>query len=254
MAEQLTTSTRTSETRQFLAAVSTIVESGNLDALSRCLDRAHESLEIARERGTPPHKLAQVKGILAGMRGDLPGAEALLRESLDRTPANATADSAQTAWNLGYCLERQEKFGEAAEAYRTARRAGYHRVNCSIAAGRCLRKKGDLEELEHLARTVSAGSICGLGKTAPNPVLSTLRYFRREYEAHLEGRCPAGKCKELIRYRITDDCIGCTLCAQHCPVEAIPVTPYRKHTIDDAICTRCDTCREVCPTGAVVVE
>ncbi len=115
-------------------------------------------------------------------------------------------------------------------------------------------KKGDLEELEHLARTVSAGSICGLGKTAPNPVLSTLRYFRGEYEAHLAGRCPAGKCKDLIHYRITDDCIGCTLCAQHCPVEAIPMTPYQKHTIDDAICTRCDTCRNVCPTGAVVVE
>ena len=115
-------------------------------------------------------------------------------------------------------------------------------------------KKGDLVELEHLARTVSAGSICGLGKTAPNPVLSTLRYFRHEYEAHLDGRCPAGKCKDLIHYRITDDCIGCTLCAQHCPVEAIPITPYQKHQIKDELCTRCDTCRVVCPTGAVVVE
>ncbi|HUT93854.1 MAG TPA: NAD(P)H-dependent oxidoreductase subunit E [Thermoguttaceae bacterium] len=115
-------------------------------------------------------------------------------------------------------------------------------------------KKGDLEELDRLARTVSAGSICGLGKTAPNPVLSTLRYFRHEYEAHLDGRCPAGKCKDLIHYRITDDCIGCTLCAQHCPVEAIPMTPYQKHQIKDEICTRCDTCRVVCPTGAVIVE
>ncbi len=114
--------------------------------------------------------------------------------------------------------------------------------------------KGDLEQLEHLAETVRAGSICGLGGTAPNPVLSTLRYFREEYEAHLQGRCPAGKCKNLIHYRITDDCIGCTICAQRCPVEAIPITPYRKHTIDDAICTRCDTCREVCPTDAVVVD
>jgi NADH-quinone oxidoreductase subunit F len=115
-------------------------------------------------------------------------------------------------------------------------------------------KKGDLDELERLARTVGSASICGLGRTAPNPVLSTLRYFRHEYEAHLEGRCPAGKCKELIHYRITDRCIGCTLCAQQCPVDAIPVTPYVQHVIDQVKCTRCDTCRVACPVQAVVVE
>jgi NADH-quinone oxidoreductase subunit F len=115
-------------------------------------------------------------------------------------------------------------------------------------------KPRDLDELEQLANTVRAGSICGLGGTAPNPVLSTLRYFRAEYEAHLEGRCPAGKCKDLIVYRINDQCIGCTLCAQHCPADAIPMTPYKRHTIDDEACTRCDTCRTVCPTGAVIVE
>ena len=115
-------------------------------------------------------------------------------------------------------------------------------------------RRGDLEELDSLARAVKAGSICGLGKTAPNPVLSTLHYFREEYEAHLEGKCPAGKCQEAITYLINDQCIGCTLCAQHCPVDAIPLTPYEKHTIIDETCTRCDTCREVCPTGAVFVK
>jgi NADH-quinone oxidoreductase subunit F len=115
-------------------------------------------------------------------------------------------------------------------------------------------RKGDLEMLEQLSVTVGAGSICGLGRTAPNPVLSTLRYFRAEYEAHLAGRCPAGKCKDLIAYRVNDACIGCTLCAQKCPADAIPMTPYARHTIDMAKCTRCDTCRQVCPTHAVFVE
>ncbi len=81
----------------------------------------------------------------------------------------------------------------------------------------------DLDELDSLAHSVSRGSLCGLGKTAPNPVLSTLKYFRDEYQAHLDGHCPAGRCKALIRYEVTSDCVGCTLCAQHCPVGAIPV-------------------------------
>jgi NADH-quinone oxidoreductase subunit F len=93
-----------------------------------------------------------------------------------------------------------------------------------------------------------------LGKTAPNPVLSTLKYFRDEYQAHIEGRCPAGKCTALIEYKINDRCIGCTLCAQACPVDAIPMTPYRRHTIDSEKCTRCDTCVQVCPESAVYVE
>ncbi|MGQ9770769.1 MAG: NADH-quinone oxidoreductase subunit NuoE [Thermogutta sp.] len=112
----------------------------------------------------------------------------------------------------------------------------------------------DPEILEDLARTIRAGSLCGLGKTAPNPVLTTLRYFRAEYEAHLRGECPAGKCSALIRYRITEKCIGCTLCAQNCPVGAIPLQPYQRHAVDDAKCTRCDTCRMICPIGAVVIE
>jgi NADH-quinone oxidoreductase subunit F len=112
-------------------------------------------------------------------------------------------------------------------------------------------RAGDLAQLEQLSRQVGAASLCGLGKTAPNPVLSTLKYFRSEYEAHLEGRCPAGRCMELISYRVNQRCVGCTLCAQHCPVDAIPWTPYRRHRIDLDKCTRCDTCRAVCPAGAV---
>jgi len=111
-----------------------------------------------------------------------------------------------------------------------------------------------LEELERLAVQVGAGSLCGLGKTAPNPVLTTLRYFRDEYEAHLAGHCPAKKCTALIRYSINADCTGCTICSQHCPVDAIPMTPYAQHVIDDAKCTRCDTCRVVCPHQAVEVR
>ncbi|MBN1854146.1 MAG: NAD(P)H-dependent oxidoreductase subunit E [Pirellulales bacterium] len=111
----------------------------------------------------------------------------------------------------------------------------------------------DIQKLEQLAHQVSAGSLCGLGKTAPNPVLSTIRYFRDEYEEHLNGRCPAGKCKDLIAYRVNTRCIGCTLCSQHCPADAIPMTPYRRHVIDLEKCTRCDTCRQICPMDAIQI-
>jgi len=112
----------------------------------------------------------------------------------------------------------------------------------------------DLQKLETLTDYVSRGSLCGLGQTAPNPVATTLRYFRDEYEAHLhEKRCPAGRCPALIRYRVTDACIGCTLCAQACPVGAIAYRPYEKHAVDDTLCTRCDMCRQACQDDAIEV-
>ena len=111
-----------------------------------------------------------------------------------------------------------------------------------------------LDELEKLCQQVSQGSLCGLGKTAPNPVVTTLRYFRDEYEAHLQGRCPARKCISLIKYRVTSDCTGCTICAQQCPVNAIPMTPYAQHEINQELCTKCDTCKQVCPRHAIEVN
>lgn len=114
-------------------------------------------------------------------------------------------------------------------------------------------QEGDIEKLELLAEAVTAGSLCGLGKTAPNPVLSTIKHFRDEYQAHIDGRCPAGKCKALITYAITEDCIGCTRCAQNCSAGAIVMKPYERHVIDPEKCSRCDTCRQVCPVAAVKV-
>jgi NADH:ubiquinone oxidoreductase subunit F (NADH-binding) len=112
----------------------------------------------------------------------------------------------------------------------------------------------DLTSLERLALEVKEGSLCGLGGSAPNPVLSTLKHFRDEYEAHLSGICPAGRCKALISYVITDECIGCTRCAQNCPADAIEMRPYEQHEVDDEKCIRCDTCRRVCPVDAVEVQ
>jgi NADH-quinone oxidoreductase subunit F len=115
-------------------------------------------------------------------------------------------------------------------------------------------KPSDLKELERLAHAIKKQSLCGLGRTAPNPVLTGLTHFHEEFEAHVNGHCPAHKCKALIKYSITDKCIGCTKCAQICPADAIPMVPYEVHEIDQAKCTQCNACYEICPVNAVKVD
>ncbi len=116
-------------------------------------------------------------------------------------------------------------------------------------------KEGDIETLEELSHQVKKASLCGLGQTAPNPVLTTIRFFREEYETHIQDRrCPAAHCKALIRFRILDNCTGCTLCAQACPAGAIEARPYKKHEVDDILCTRCGMCVQACPENAVEAE
>ncbi|WP_458306241.1 NADH-ubiquinone oxidoreductase-F iron-sulfur binding region domain-containing protein [Gudongella ferriphila] len=116
-------------------------------------------------------------------------------------------------------------------------------------------REGDIELLESLAVEVKDGSLCGLGQTAPNPVLSTIRYFRNEYEAHInEKKCPAKACKSLITYEIQDNCIGCGMCKRNCPVEAITGEPKLIHEIDQDICIKCGKCYEVCKFDAITIS
>ena len=110
----------------------------------------------------------------------------------------------------------------------------------------------DLERLESLASSVKDSSLCGLGQSAPNPVISTLRYFRDEYLAHIQDKkCPAGSCQALLEYHITDDCIGCGLCAKNCPVDCISGEPKEKYVIDNERCIKCGNCYDVCPVRPV---
>lgn len=114
-------------------------------------------------------------------------------------------------------------------------------------------EEGDIEKLETLAHNIKETALCGLGQTAPNPVLSTLRYFRDEYEAHIkEKRCPAHHCQKLLNYEITDKCRGCTACAKVCPVHAITGSVKEIHKIDILTCIKCGACMEKCRFGAIV--
>jgi NADH-quinone oxidoreductase subunit F len=116
-------------------------------------------------------------------------------------------------------------------------------------------KPEDIDLLEELGESVKAGSLCGLGQTAPNPVLTTLRYFREEYEAHIyEGRCPAKQCKEFITYHILDSCIGCGLCRRNCSSNAIIGEQKKLHWIEQSLCHKCGVCYEVCPPKFFSIE
>ncbi|WP_406243445.1 NADH-ubiquinone oxidoreductase-F iron-sulfur binding region domain-containing protein [Tissierella carlieri] len=114
-------------------------------------------------------------------------------------------------------------------------------------------EEGDIERLESLSETISSASLCGLGQSAANPVITTLKYFRHEYEAHIrDKKCPAGACQALLEYYITDKCIGCTKCARNCPVSCIDGKVKERHVIDIDKCIKCGNCMTVCPVGAVI--
>lgn len=117
-------------------------------------------------------------------------------------------------------------------------------------------KPEDIEELQSLAQAIVDGSLCGLGGTAPNPVLTSIRYFRDEYLAHIvDHKCPAGVCRDLITFRIDPElCNGCRLCAKNCPQECISGKKKKPHVIDAGACSRCGVCRDVCPVHAVAVD
>ena len=112
----------------------------------------------------------------------------------------------------------------------------------------------DLDRMEELCLYIKQNSLCGLGQTAPNPVLATLKFFRDEYVAHVKDKvCPAGVCKDLVSYSIiADKCKGCTKCARNCPVGAITGTIKNPHEINQAACIKCGACIDNCPFGAIV--
>lgn len=114
----------------------------------------------------------------------------------------------------------------------------------------------DIGRLEELCNYIKSASLCGLGQTAPNPVLSTIKYFRHEYEAHIvDKKCPSGVCKNLLKYLIvTDKCIGCTACSRVCPTNAISGEVKKPHLIDQSKCIKCGACMSKCKFNAIIKE
>ena len=149
-------------------------------------------------------------------------------------------------------FNREESCGKCAACREGIRRMHYILDEITHGRGR----EGDTEMLEELGQAMQDASLCALGRMAPNPVLTTLRYFRDEYEAHIrDKRCPAGVCTELIRYSVIDEnCTGCMVCLRNCPSEAISGEKQKVHVIDQDKCIRCGICREVCKFDAVGVE
>ena len=129
-----------------------------------------------------------------------------------------------------------------------------HGILCRICEGNG--SEGDIDMLEELAQAVKDASLCALGGTAPNPVLSTIKYFRDEYEAHIvDKKCPAGVCKALITFTIDPEkCKGCRLCAKNCPQEAISGEAKEPHMIDQDKCIKCGVCFDACKFDAVSIS
>ena len=151
---------------------------------------------------------------------------------------------------LGFLVE--ESCGKCTPCREGVRRM--HEIVTRICRGEGV--KGDIEHLEELGRAVQLSSLCGLGQSAPNPVLSTIKFFREEYRSHIyERKCPAGICKDLITVTIlADKCTGCMRCATECPVECISGERREPHVIDQSRCTKCGTCYDACHFGAVNIE
>ncbi len=122
-----------------------------------------------------------------------------------------------------------------------------------IRITRGVAKEKDFEKIKQLAEFIKSNSLCGLGQNAPNPVLSTIKYFENEYLAHIQQRkCPAGHCSSLLSYFITENCVGCGNCKRNCPVEAITGNPRERHVIDQEKCIKCGTCFNVCAFKAII--